>query len=158
MSRFVWICVLGIVGIAARDGEAQTLESAQVRLWDAAISGDTTAIKGAVTEGARVDSIDFRVSANGRRALNYAALYSRADAINVLLRLKAPLDARNLTGFTALHHAAEAGSVVSARALLAAGAKFDVRTEQGDTPLDVAIDRGNTEVAAVLQAAIKPKQ
>ena len=48
-------------------------QSPQDRLWDAAVAGDTAAIRSAVAAGAKIDSLDRRVSVNGRYALNWAA-------------------------------------------------------------------------------------
>src|SRR5688500_9371310 len=77
-------------------------QDAQARLWDAAISGDTLAIRQAVAEGAVVDSLDTRRNPNGRRALNWAAWHGKVDAIRVLLELGAPIEGENRTGFSAL--------------------------------------------------------
>ena len=81
--------------------------SPQARLWDAAIAGGASAMAGALREGAAIDSLDTRRNPNGRRALNWAAWYNQVPASRLLLARGAPLEARNRTGFTALHHAAE---------------------------------------------------
>src|SRR6266496_346123 len=95
-------------------------QTPQTRLWDASISGDTTILAAALKDGARIDSLDRRPSQNGRRALNWAAINNRADAIRFLLAHGASIEATNLTGFTALHHAAEYGSLDVAELLEAA--------------------------------------
>ena len=128
-------------------------QSAQERLWDASIAGDTAAIRAAAGQGAVVDSLDTRTNPNGRRALNWAAWNDRVDAIALLLELGATIDAQNRTGFTPLHHAAEAGTVEAARALLAAGARTTIVNLAGLSALDVAQQRGNADVAALLEAA-----
>ena len=132
---------------------ALAAQDAQPRLWDASIAGDTAAIRAAVSAGAVVDSLDTRRSENGRRPLNWAALNDRVDAIRLLLELGAPIDARNRTGFTALHHAAEAGSTESARVLLDAGASTTILNQAGQTALDVAHENYSTGVAALIEAA-----
>jgi ankyrin repeat protein len=134
-----------------------TAQDVQSRLWDAAMSGDTAVLRQAAAEGARVDSLDTRRNMNGRRALNWAALYNRVPAISVLLSLGAPIEATNLTGFTALHHAAEAGSLEAARALLAAGADPTRANNDGRTPVETARGLGHESVAALLEAAIREK-
>ncbi len=134
--------------------EPVAAQDAQSRLWDAAIAGDTAAIRQAAAEGARVDSLDTRTSRNGRRALNWAALNDRVDAIALLLELGAPLDAENYTGFSALHHAAEVGSLAAARALLAAGADPAHANLEGVLPATTARENGNDAVAALLEAAV----
>lgn len=133
-------------------------QDAQDRLWDAAIAGDTLAIRQAVDDGAKVDSLDTRRNPNGRRALNWAAWNDRVDAIQLLLALGAPLEGVNNTGFSALHHAAEAGSVAAARALLAAGADPTHANNAGRIPAETARLQGNVEIVALLQAAERDRE
>jgi ankyrin repeat protein len=145
------LLIFSLFGIsAARPLAAQ---DAQSRLWDAAIAGDTAAIRKAISEGARVDSLDTRNNRNGRLALNWAALNNQVAAIKLLLELKAPIEGENLTGFTALNHAAESGSIDAARALLAAGADPDHGNKMGYKPADTATERGHMELAKLIDAA-----
>lgn len=145
---------------ALLSGAPLLAQDAQSRLWDAAMAGDTLAIRQAVADGAKVDSLDARRNPNGRLALNWAAWYDRVPAIRTLLALGAPLEAENRTGFSALHHAAEAGSLEAARALLAAGADPGHRNRAGFLPVETARERGNEAVAALLEeaAAATPAQ
>ena len=133
-------------------------QDAQARLWDAAMAGDTAAIRKAVKDGAKVDSLDTRRSANGRYALNWAAWFNKVDAVKLLLALKAPLEIENITGFTALNHAAENGSIDAAKVLLAAGADPDHPSQQGYTPRMIARERGHAELAQLLEAAPRKKK
>ncbi len=133
-------------------------QDAQSRLWDAAIAGDTAAIRKAVADGARVDSLDTRTNRNGRYALNWAAWYNRVDAVKLLIALKASLEAENNTGFTALSHAAEHGSLEAARILLDAGADPDHANQSGNTPQVIAEARGYTALATLLEAAPRKKK
>ena len=135
-------------------------QTPQSRLWDAAIVGDTVALAAALKDGARIDSLDQSRSKNGRRALNYAAINNRPDAIRFLLAHGANIEATNLTGFTALHHAAEKGSLDAARVLLAAGADPKHANLEGITPLARALMEGHVELADLLDAAergVRPK-
>ena len=125
----------------------------QDRFWNAAMAGDTVALAKALADGANVDALDTRTARNGRRALNWAALNNRADAIRWLLAHGASIEAVNHTGFTALHHAAEAGSVDATRVLLAAGADPKHANFEGMTPLGRARQEGFIEVAQLLEAA-----
>lgn len=145
---------------ALLSGAPLLAQDAQSRLWDAAMAGDTLAIRQAVADGAKVDSLDARRNPNGRLALNWAAWYDRVPAIRTLLALGAPLEAENRTGFSALHHAAEAGSLEAARALLTAGADPGHRNRAGFLPVETARERGNDDVAALLEeaAAATPAQ
>ena len=133
-------------------------QDAQSRLWDSAIAGDTLAIRQAVADGAKIDSLDARRNPNGRLALNWAAWHDRVPAIRLLIALGAPLEAENRTGFTPLHHAAEAGSLEAARALLEAGADPAHPNKAGYTPAQTARERGNVEVAELLEAAIASRE
>ncbi len=143
--------LLVLVGLCVTGAHPALAQTPQSRLWDAAMAGDTVAITRALDDGARVDSLDVRRSPNGRRALNWAAWYNRPAAIRVLLARGAGIDATNLTGNTALHHAAESGSRDAAAALLAAGADRSVANEQGQLPEDVALAHRNLDVATLLQ-------
>jgi len=66
-------------------------------------------------------------------------------AIDFLLAHGAPLEARNRTGFTALHHAAEAGSL--------AAADRNTVNEAGRKPVETARLEGHEEMARLLQEA-----
>jgi ankyrin repeat protein len=128
-------------------------QTAQTRLWDAAMSGDTVEVAAALDAGADIDSMDTRLARNGRRALNWAALFDRAPVIRLLLARGATLEARNRTGFSALHHAAEEGSAAAARVLLDAGADPRATNNAGMTPAQVARAQGNVGVAQLLETA-----
>ena len=132
-------------------------QDAQSRFWDAAMAGDTLAIRQALADGADVDALDTRTNRNGRRALNWAAWFDRVPAIEALLAAGATLEAENNTGFSPLHHAAEAGSIGAARALLDAGADPGHANKVGRLPIETARERGNDEVAAMLVQAASEK-
>ena len=153
--------ILLLAALIAPVARAQSpIQTAQTRFWNAAIAGDTAALATALKDGANVDSLDVRTARNGRRALNWAAINNRADALRWLLAHGASIEATNLTGFTALHHAAEAGSVDATRILLAAGADPKHTNLEGITPLARARQEGFVEVAELLEAAergVRPK-
>ena len=130
---------------------AQTADP-QERLWEAAKQGDTAAVVAALKDGARVDSLDTRRTPNGRRALNWAALYNRPAVIRILVAQGATVNMANLTGFTPLHHAAENGSVDAARVLLELGADWTWPNNEGLLPIDVARERGQLEIVALLDS------
>lgn len=149
--RTATVGALGLLVLAGvRPAAAQ---DAQGRLWEASIAGDTAAIRKAVADGAKVDSLDVRRSRNGRRPLNWAALQNHPAAVELLLALGAPLEGENLTGFTALNHAAEAGALEATRALLAAGADVEHANKDGFRPIDTARARGYSSVVSLLEAA-----
>ena len=147
--RLSVIAVIIVLTAVAGPAAAQT---AQERLWDGAMQGDTLAMAGALKDGAVIDSLDIRRNPNGRRALNWAAWYDKPDAIRFLVAHGAQLNLANKTGFTPLHHAAENGSLAAARALVAAGASPAVDTQRGQDPLEVAWTREQVAVAALLDS------
>jgi ankyrin repeat protein len=154
---FLFTALFGAAGsLVAQD--AQAPQDAQSRLWDAAIAGDTAAIRKAVADGAKVDQLDTRRSQNGRLALNWAAWGNHVDAVKLLLELKAPIEGENLTGFTALSHAAETGSIDVVKVLLAAGADPDHMTRDGAKAAEIAEMREHPEIAKLIQDAPRKKK
>jgi palmitoyltransferase len=97
-----------------------------------------------------VNALDTRSSRNGRYALNWAAINDHPEIIRFLLANGALVDAHNLTGFTALHHAAESGSAGAATALLDGGADPTIRNAGGETAADVARRNGNITLAELI--------
>ena len=143
--------VESIASIVRRGAEGGGLP-AQERLWEAAKSGDTAEIERALADGADIEALDTRKSRSGRRALSWAAWFNHPEAIRVLLKRGAKIDAENTTGFTALHHAAEAGSLEAANLLLASGADPMHRNRSGSRPAETAREQGHPEVAAGIEA------
>lgn len=126
--------------------------TAQDRLWDAAIEGDTTAVALALNDGADINALDTRNNRNGRRALNWAAWHNHVHVIDQLLSHGADLEGMNRTGFTALHHAAESGSIEALQTLVAAGADPNAANLADRLPIDTARRRGHTDVVELLEA------
>jgi CubicO group peptidase (beta-lactamase class C family) len=124
--------------------------SAEERLWDGAIAGDTTAVLAAIAQGADVNALDTRRSPNGRRALNWAAQNDHAAVARILLAHGAGIDSANVTGFTALHHAAESGAVRTAELLLQSGANAALTTKAGETARSVAERKNHADVVALI--------
>jgi ankyrin repeat protein len=151
IGAIVGLLTLGLIPPATAQRTPRA--GVQDRFWDAAISGDTTVLKAALDSGAVIDSLDLRESANGRRALNWAAINDNVAVIRILLARGAPIEGRNLTLNTALHHAAETGSLSAARLLLIAGADPKAINLSGNSPRDVAIRNGHLEVAMMLEKA-----
>ena len=127
--------------------------NAQNALWIASIRGDTNAIKQALDEGARIDSLDGQ---GNRRPLNYAAANNRAAAVRVLLARGARINLANNTGFTPVHHAVEAGAVDALTVLLGARADLTIPSSRGVLPMETARRLGNTAVTALLENSGKP--
>jgi len=154
LARLVPFAVLTASPLIVPAARAQVPVSAQEQLWNASMQGDTVALAQALTSGAAIDSLDTRRNPNGRRALNWAAWYDRAEAVRFLVAHGATVNLDNLTGFTPLHHAAENGSLNAARALLEAGADRAWPNARGELPADVARRQNHPEVAALIDAAM----
>ena len=152
-ERIVLMVAMGLT-LLVLAAQAQT---AQEQLWDASKTGDTVAMASALADGAALDALDTRRSRNGRFALNYAAWFNHPAAIGWLLRTGAALEAENITGFTALHHAAENGSLEAAQRLLEAGADPQHPNKRGWLPADTATERGYPDIAALLNADEEPE-
>jgi ankyrin repeat protein len=76
-----------------------------------------------------------------------------AAGVQLLLKYKAKVDARDVHGRSALHEAARAGNADALQALLAAGAEVDGRDDAGSTPLLEAARGAHGEALEVLIAA-----
>jgi ankyrin repeat protein len=153
MRRFLpFLFGFALLALNAPRASAQDPQS---QLWDASMSGDTAAISQALAAGAKIDSLDTRRNQNGRFALNWAAWYNRAAAVQLLIDKGAPLEAENRTGFTALSHSAEAGSLDAARILLANGADPAHDNTEGVTPAATARANLHVDVAELIEAAAR---
>lgn len=70
--------------------------------------------------------------------LLHAAAVGQEDAVSALLAAGAEVEAVDIAGWTALHHACSSGHVATARLLIKHHASMSSRTHEGETPLDVA--------------------
>lgn len=77
----------------------------------------------------------------GQYALHRAAAAGSVPMVALLLQHKSPLNATDVDGWTALHHAVAEGHADTAVALLKAGAEFDREAPDGRRPLDLAPDK-----------------
>ncbi len=145
------------LALAACNAEGATgggqVSAAQAELWAAAEAGDTLRALGALDAGADVDALDTRSNANGRRALNYAAIADRATMIGVLVRRGAGVNLANRSGFTPLLHAAEAGSASAAAELLRRGADPALTLPSGTSAVQLARRLGHLAVADAIEIA-----
>jgi ankyrin repeat protein len=81
-----------------------------------------------------------------------AARTNHPEAVHMLLRLGAAINARDqLAGYTPLHCAALGGAVQAINALVAAGAELEARcAQQGRTPILVAASEARLDAIATL--------
>jgi ankyrin repeat protein len=128
----------------------------QLKLWDAALEGDVAKAEAAIEAGADVNALDIRRNTggwNGRFPLNFAVENDDTAMVGLLLDCGAKIENRNLSGFTALHHAAESGVTSVASQLLERGADPSSRNYFRRTPLDIAEAEDNEETANILRQA-----
>ncbi len=105
-------------------------------LGDAAAAGDLDAIESHLASGDDVDAPggDFRMT-----PLHRAAIAGRAEAVDLLIRRGATVDAQAVDGGTPLHAAAFVGEVAAVSALVEHGADVNAVNRRGATPLDNAV-------------------
>ena len=104
-------------------------------IWDAAFTGDTKALKQALTDGADANAIN---SKSGATLLASAALMGHTEIVALLLEHGADVNARSKDGGTALHAAAFLGRVETVKLLLDKGADTTLRHKMGSTAIDGA--------------------
>jgi CubicO group peptidase (beta-lactamase class C family) len=139
----------------SKPGEANF--NPQVRLWEAAMAGDTIEIINSLKEQADIELIDTRNSKSGRRALNWAAWFNRPETVRLLVKKGANIDAQNLTGFTALHHAAEAGSLKAAKVLLELGANTNITNQTGNNAKQTALSQNHLKIVDLIDSVSQNK-
>lgn len=125
-------------------------------LSDAILNADHAAAKALIEKGIDVAELDTRpqvAGTNGRRPLNWAALRNDTAMIELLLEAGAAIDATNLSGFTALHHAVEGNALEATQLLIERGADLDKQNAGGQTPLQFAVAANRVAAFEILQAA-----
>lgn len=76
----------------------------------------------------------------GQLPLHRAAAVGSVPMMKALIDAKSPLNATDMDGMTALHHAISEGHGDAALLLLTLGAEFDKKDKDGHVPLDLAPD------------------
>jgi len=92
-------------------------------------------------------------NSNRNQPLQAAAANRQTEAVELLLKAGADVDARSHGDFTALHIAAANGVTRMVEALLNAGADVGAKTEEGKMPMDFAVDGDHSEMVALLERA-----
>jgi len=110
----------------------------------AAMNGNLTEIKNLLAQCDNPNEVDeFYVT-----PLHLAAAWGRTEAMSLLLKAGANLNAQNIEGDFPLHSAID--SVNSVKFLLNAGANINAKNYRGETALHIAIDKGVAETALFL--------
>lgn len=122
-------------------------------IWTAAFTGNTEALKQALTDGAEVNARNLQ---SGATPLITAAVAGHTKAVATLLEHGADINARGQDGGTALHAAAFFGHTETVKLLLEKGADTNIRSNDGATPLDTTkVDWELTQfVAGMLQMKV----
>jgi uncharacterized protein len=143
-NQFLAIAVLSALALAGVRGSADGSKVA-----DAAMSGDTAAVKTLLTSGEDVNA----AQGDGMTALHWAARRGDASLVTMLLAAGANLRATTrLGGYTPLIMAAELGHAPSIEALIAAGADPKSTTSSGVTALMLAAASGQADAVKALVA------
>jgi Acyltransferase family/Ankyrin repeats (3 copies) len=145
----IGISTVAMTSASRKPGGAAPGEGAST-IWAAARAGDLGAIERHMASGAAVDGVDPE---RGGTPLLWAAVTGRAEAIELLIRRGADVNAVDRDGGTALHAAAFMGHEKAVDVLLRHGAKVNAANSRGETPLDGAVlDEGTTRYfASILQ-------
>ena len=112
-------------------------------IHDAAQNGDVAKLQQLIDSGAKVDEIR---KGDDATALDVAAYAGRLNAVELLVKDGADVNAQTAAGYTPLHLAALKGHVDVVDFLLKHGAEIDPVSTDGDTPLHLAAASGNVEV------------
>ncbi len=149
-----WISGVAISSAFKKSGDASPTGKT-LDIWAAARAGDLGAIEGHLAGGAAVDGVDPE---RGGTPLLWAAVTGRAEAIELLIKRGADVNAVDRDGSTALHAAAFLGYDKAVDVLVRDGARLNAANKRGETPLDGAIlDEGTTRYfASLLQVEVNP--
>lgn len=119
-------------------------------LLRASASGDLTAVKKNVADGADINAAD----GSGRTALIEAAWAGHADVVKYLVEKGAKVAVADNAGFTPLMRACEEGNAQIVTYLVSKGSNVNARGKvRGTTPLMLAAEQGHIKVIDVLLGA-----
>lgn len=95
---------------------------------------------------------DINAKEDGRTPLHSAVNVSNMPMVELLIKAKADLNARNGKGNTALSLAVFKGNEATIKLLLEAGADPDIADNEGFTPLHTAVEHEHVDMVAALLA------
>jgi ankyrin repeat protein len=138
---------LTLIAAAALAGAGAALRAADSPVADAAMRGDTAAVKTLVGKGADVNL----AQGDGMTALHWTALNGDVATMNVLLAAGAKTAVVTRIGnYTPLHLAGSRGHAAAVSRLLAAGGDPRAATATGVQPLHLAAQAGSAEAVRAL--------
>eukprot|EP00929_Paragymnodinium_shiwhaense_P036919 TRINITY_DN19737_c0_g1_i1.p1 TRINITY_DN19737_c0_g1~~TRINITY_DN19737_c0_g1_i1.p1 ORF type:complete len:968 (+),score=261.90 TRINITY_DN19737_c0_g1_i1:182-3085(+) len=94
--------------------------------------------------------VSTRTSVMRQTALHLAAMADELETIDVLVRMKAQLEAQDNRGFTPLHCAIEHKRLQALERLLLVGSARDMQTKTGDTALHLAVQKQSVPLVQCL--------
>ncbi len=140
-----WISTVSMSSASEKPGGVPPSDGTQ-DIWAAADAGDVGAIERHLANGAAVNTLGGKL---GTTPLQQAALAGRTEAVELLIRRGADLNAVAQDRGTALHAAAFLGHEKAVHALVQNGADVNAANIRGETPLGLAtIDVGTTRYFA----------
>lgn len=134
----------------ASGGPKEALDDIKTQVHTAAELDDIAALEGCIAADPYCVVAADR-ERRGRTPLHSAALGGSLEAIELLLKRGAKVNATAAGGGTPLHYAARYGKTTATALLLSRGADHTARDDSGDTPLDDAVKRGHDEIASEIQ-------
>jgi ankyrin repeat protein len=139
------LIVILALGFLADSSRLQAV--AEDNFFQAVMSGEVNYIKKMLDEGANVNQKDDQF---GITPLHTAAYHGRMEVVNLLLRSKAEVNAKDKEGETPLLSALSGGHAEVGELLIRRGALIDVKTKNGWTPLHFAAALGKEELVRLL--------
>ena len=124
--------------------ELQTMDesdsSPEIRLRNAALSGDKVALEKAIQDDANINHADE----SGQTALHFSAGRGCIESVRLLLNAGANVNATDQDGIGVLQTSIVAGIDVDvARVLLEGGADPDAEDDGGDSPRSIVLERAS---------------
>lgn len=135
IRKLVWIAA--VTAYSALAGAAPDSRAAA-----AVESGDKPLLRSLIGQKADVNG----VLTDGTTALHWAVDYDDAEAVGLLLKAGAKVDAADRYGMTPLFYAVTNGNADICGRLLAAGANANAGGQEGDTLLMIAARAGSVEI------------
>ena len=123
--------------------QSDSHSSPEIRLRNAALSSNTTALEQAIQDGANLDDADE----SGQTALHFSADKGCMECMRLLLAAGANVNATDQDGIGVLQTAVVAGiDVEGVRVLLEGGADPDAEDDDGDSPRSTVLEEGRSEL------------
>jgi ankyrin repeat protein len=121
--------------------------------WDAVQLDNVEVLKTLVPSSVSANASTCNPNNPIHTLLQCAAAHGSADCAEYLISNGANVQAKNFSGFTALHWSAYSGRSETVALLLEKGADIEARTDDGRTALHIAASRGHLQYLIDLQSS-----